>query len=262
MVDKTLQDIRRTKLHWNEHAGRYDDYYKNFRGAVEQHVDLALLKKHLPKRNLTILDAAGGTGRIALPLAKMGHTVTLCDLSPKMLEVAKKKMSRNGVLDKVKLFECDICRIPFPDKSFDFIICYGDCIKALKELARVTDRRGMISMCLSSRLGAAVHGFREKPRHALELLMAKKDYDYDERDKYGVVNECEARKLMEKAGFEIIKIYAYDLWNALAIPKRILESRDWDNNFFNQTVEIILRLSQEPSIQGISRRWVVYGRRF
>jgi ubiquinone/menaquinone biosynthesis C-methylase UbiE len=261
MVDKSSKDIRRTKLHWNEHAGRYDDYYKNFRGAVEQHVDLALLKKHLPKRNLNILDAAAGTGRIALPLAKMGHRVTLCDISPKMLEVAEKKMSRNGVLNKVKLFECDICKMQFPDKSFDFVICYAGCMKALYELARVTKKRGMISMCLSNRFGTAVSGFCEKPRHALGLLTMKKDHDCGEKDKYGVVSECEARKLMEKAGFGIIKIYACDLWNSLAIPKNILESRNWNNDLFNQTVEIILRLSQEPSIRGISRRWIVYGRR-
>jgi len=51
------------------------------------------LDKYLPKnKNAKILDGAGGTGRIRLPLAKMEYSVTLCDISPGMLDVAKKKM--------------------------------------------------------------------------------------------------------------------------------------------------------------------------
>jgi ubiquinone/menaquinone biosynthesis C-methylase UbiE len=79
---------------WNKNADSYDKWYETFHGSVENCVDWELLKKYLPKdKSARILDAAGGTGRITLPLAKMGYSVTLCDISPGMLDVAKQKCS-------------------------------------------------------------------------------------------------------------------------------------------------------------------------
>jgi ubiquinone/menaquinone biosynthesis C-methylase UbiE len=53
----------------------------------------------------------------------MGYSVTLCDISPAMLAVAKQKMLREGVIDKVKILECDIRKLHFDDESFDFMLC-------------------------------------------------------------------------------------------------------------------------------------------
>lgn len=91
-MDRPEQGIEAIKESENNIANTFDRWYKTFEGAVENRVDWELLKEYLPKRrNAKILDAAGGTGRIALPLAKMGYSVTLCDISPSMLYVAKKK---------------------------------------------------------------------------------------------------------------------------------------------------------------------------
>lgn len=101
----------------DEHAERYYEWCETFRGAVETYVDLELLRKYLPgDRDAKILDAAGGTGRITLPLVKMGYSVTLCDISSGMLNVAKQKMRREGVLDRVKILECDIHKLHFADE--------------------------------------------------------------------------------------------------------------------------------------------------
>jgi len=91
------------------------------------------------------LDAAGGTGRITLPLAKMGYSVTLCDISPGMLNVAKQKLLREGVLDKVEILECDVHKLRFADESFDFVLCWDGMIETAKELVRVTKKGGKIS---------------------------------------------------------------------------------------------------------------------
>jgi ubiquinone/menaquinone biosynthesis C-methylase UbiE len=113
------KDIDSVVKKWDEHAKSYDEWYDRFEGTVEHYVDWELLKKHLPtNKNSKILDAAGGTGRITLPLAKVGYSVTVCDISPGMLNVAKQKLLKEGVSEKVEILECDVCKLPFPDEKF------------------------------------------------------------------------------------------------------------------------------------------------
>jgi len=249
---------------WDEHAKRYDEWYKTFEGAVEHHVDWELLKGYLPqKRDAKILDAAGGTGRITLPLAKMGYSVTLCDISPAMLKVARQKLLREGVLNKVEISECDVHKLRFADETFDFVLCWNGMIEAAKELIRVTKKRGgKISIFLMDKCGAAISKFPEDPDSALALLRSKPSYVYNEEEKHIAVSVEEARELFEKEGIKVIEIYAVcGMLEYLSIPEKILESRKWDEKFFRQTTEMLLRLSKEPSLKGLSRHLVLYGER-
>ncbi|GAG31649.1 unnamed protein product [marine sediment metagenome] len=168
MPEDKSKDIESIRKQWNKHAGRYDRWYRTFGGALEHHMDWELLKGYLPNnRDAKILDAAGGTGRMSLPLAKMGYSVTLVDISPGMLDVAREKMLKEGVSDKVNILECDARALPFPDESFDFALCWGAGLEVKKELTRVTTKGGKISMCLMSKWAYAIDNFYKDPAAAL-----------------------------------------------------------------------------------------------
>ena len=261
MLEDKSRDIKSIRKRWDEHAKRYDKWYETFKGTVEHHIDWEMLKRYLPQnRNAKILDAAGGTGRITLPLAKMGYSVTLCDISPGMLNVARQKLLRAGVLDKVEVHECDVCKLRFADESFDFVLCWDGKIESVKELIRVTKKGGRISIFLVNKYDTAIRKFREDPDFALALLRSKSSYVYDEEEKYVAVSVEEARELFEKGGVKVIEIYAVcGMLDLLSIPKKIQESRNWDEKFFNQVTGILLRLSKEPSVKGLSRHLVIYG---
>jgi len=246
---------------WNNHANTYDEWYKTFEGAVENYVDWHLLKKYLPRnRNAKILDAAGGTGRITVPLAKMGYSVTLCDISPAMLAVAKQKMLRERVIDKVKILECDIRKLNFDDESFDFVLCWDGALEARKELIRVTKEGGRISLFLVNRCRGAIDLFSEDPTSALALIKSHSDYIYYHEEKHRAVNEEEARKLFETEGIRVLDVYAVCGWmDVLGIPEKVLKSRNWDKEFFKQTTKMMLKLGKEPSVKGMSRHLVLYG---
>ena len=263
ILEDRSREIERMRKKWDEHAERYDEWYERFHGAVEHYVDWELLKVHLPKdRNAKILDAAGGTGRITLPLAKMGYSVTLCDISPGMLNVAKEKMRREGVSDKVEISECNVYKLRFADESFDFVLCWDGKTEAAKELIRVTKKGEKISMFLINKYGAAISKFHEDPDSALALVKSKSSYVYNEEEKYKAVSVEEARELFEKEGVKVIEIYAVcGMLDLLSIPKEIQESRSWDEKFFKQVTEMLLRLSKEPSVKGLSRHLVLYGER-
>jgi ubiquinone/menaquinone biosynthesis C-methylase UbiE len=263
MLEDKPRETESKRKSWDEHAKTYDEWYKTFKGAVENQVDWTLLKPYLPKnRNAKILDAAGGTGRITLPLAKMGYSVTLCDISRAMLNVAKQKLLKEGLLNKVEISECDVHKLRFADETFDFVLCWDGMIEAAKELIRVTKKGGKLSIFLMNKCGNAIDKFPENPESALALLRSKPSYVYNEEEKHMAVTPEEARELFEKEGIKVIEIYAVcGMLELLSIPEKILKSYKWDEKFFKQTTEMLLRLSKEPSTKGFSRHLVLYGQR-
>ena len=68
----------------------------------------------------SILDFGGGTGLIALPLAKQAKSVTLVDIAEKMLEQARIKV-KNQKLENLYLIQQDLLLQPL-EQSFDLII--------------------------------------------------------------------------------------------------------------------------------------------
>lgn len=246
---------------WNDRADTYDEWYNTFQGAVENYIDWELLKKYLPEnKEAKILDAAGGTGRIAIPLAKMGYSVTLCDLSPRMLDVAKKKVLGEGLSNRIEILECDIHNLRFPDESFDFVLCWDNALEAIKELIRVTRKSGRISFFLVNRWRSIVDCFYKDPESALALIESPPSYLEDEYGKHLAITSEEARSFFEAEGIRVIDIYAVCGWtDVLAIPEKVCKSREWDERLFKQTTEMVLKLSREPSVMGMSRHLVLYG---
>lgn len=77
------------------------------------------LKGILPSPGGRALDVATGGGHTALSIARMGWRVTAGDVSPRMLENAKKLLGDEGFDLETKLFPAEA--IAFPDASFDLV---------------------------------------------------------------------------------------------------------------------------------------------
>ena len=80
--------------------------------AVEKQIDLLSDKE--------ILDFGGGTGLLTLPLAKQAKSVTLVDISEKMLEQARLKVEQQDIKN-IQFLEQDLLEKPF-EKEFDLIV--------------------------------------------------------------------------------------------------------------------------------------------
>ena len=80
--------------------------------AVEKQLDLLSDKE--------ILDFGGGTGLLALPLAKQAKSVTLVDISGKMLEQARLKAERQEIKN-IQLLEQDLLANSL-NQEFDLIV--------------------------------------------------------------------------------------------------------------------------------------------
>ncbi len=97
------------------------------------------------QRGDRVLDVATGTG-LNLPhlrelVGDEGH-VTGVDLTPAMLDIARAQIERHG-WENVDVREADAAALPFPDASFDKVICafalniIPEYVHAIEEVKRV-----------------------------------------------------------------------------------------------------------------------------
>lgn len=80
---------------WADHYDFvYEEMYKSQYNSFTQ-LSLDLISSYLQKGS--IIDFGAGTGRLAIPLSKMGFEVTAVDISPSMCAVLKKKAENHNL---------------------------------------------------------------------------------------------------------------------------------------------------------------------
>jgi SAM-dependent methyltransferase len=77
----------------------------------------ALVHAVAPKAGEHILDAAAGTGNVAIRAAQRGARVTACDIAPRMVQLGRE---RTGPV--VEWIEADVEDLPLPDGTIDIAL--------------------------------------------------------------------------------------------------------------------------------------------
>ncbi len=133
----------------------------------ETFIDDIIQKSHIEKELLshldgvkTVFDGGAGCGRFSILLAKHGCEVTHFDISQPMIDKAKERAEKEGVLDKITFVRGALEDLSdYADRSFDMVISFDAPIsythpnqeKVIGELTRICRNRIIISV--SSRLG-------------------------------------------------------------------------------------------------------------
>jgi ubiquinone/menaquinone biosynthesis C-methylase UbiE len=135
---------------------------------LEFDTTMLLLKKYLPEKAL-ILDAGGGPGRYTMELAKLGYDVILLDITPELLQIAKRKIKKEKVQDKVKeIVKASIEDLSMYDSNtFDSVLCLGGALchllskrrrqRAVSELVRVAKDKAPIFVSVIGRLAVCIN---------------------------------------------------------------------------------------------------------
>src|SRR5262249_58924285 len=94
-----------------------------------------------------VLELAPGPGYLAVELAKLGpYRITGLDISRSFVRMARDYAARAGV--DVEFRRGDAASVPFPDHTFDFVVCraafknFSDPVAALREMHRVLRSAG------------------------------------------------------------------------------------------------------------------------
>jgi len=265
---KNGDSIETIKTLFDNISPYFDSWTDVFQEKVYGYVTWEHLKKFIPKdRNSLILDAGGGTGRWAIPLAKMGYSVTLCDISEGMLKQAKKNIDKEKLSDKITLKEEDLTDLSFPDQTFDFVLCedgpisISDSQKVVRELGRVLKKDGKMWACVVGRYPLALAMAETNSEEALKLSTGELSYtSYKGIENSRVFSPKELQSLFQENGIEVIKL----LGNRIVPPllsSEIQLMKDFDDKFFSEIRDLELHLSEEPSLLGLAEYLQIVGKK-
>lgn len=149
---KTLDKKAAVESMFDSIAWRYDflNHFLSFSiDRLWRRRAIRMIARH--KKHPEILDVATGTGDLAIAAMKIDPiSITGIDISAKMLEIGKAKISKKGMTERIKLMKADSENIPFADNTFDVaMVAFGvrnfaDPVLGLSEMRRVLRSDGMI----------------------------------------------------------------------------------------------------------------------
>src|SRR5215467_2716726 len=141
---------------------RYDDA----RTAVVRDIlrtVISTLAAQAGRDRLDILDVGGGTGGFAVPLAGLGHNVTVIDPSPDSLAAAERRAAEMNVpLSVVQGDVTDLAMVA-GEASVDLVLCHSvleyvdSPADAMASIAQVLRPAGAVSVLAASSVAAVIH---------------------------------------------------------------------------------------------------------
>lgn len=130
-------------------------------------------------RGLDVVDAGGGTGGFAVPLARAGHRVTVVDPSPDSLAALQRRVAEAEPAARVTGLQGDLSDLPdlVPAGSVDLLLCHSvlevvdEPAEALVHAGGVLRAGGRLSLLVANRAAAvlarALAGHPEEAARAL-----------------------------------------------------------------------------------------------
>ncbi|MDN4492624.1 class I SAM-dependent methyltransferase [Ureibacillus aquaedulcis] len=257
---------------------QFDEWGRLEREPIEFKVNWHYIKKYLPKTG-KILDNGAGPGKYSMELAKEGYNVTLADLTPRLVEIAKIKACDLNLSKQFNDFLVADARElkMFDDEQFDASLMLGPMyhlqdeigrIKAADELNRVTKKGGLVFVAFMPRIRHILTSLLSpenwKPNNSLEAINSFSEsgcFNHTDKGRFTGAYYFEIddiKPFMESQGFECLQLLGSNVGT-------ILTKDSWDywneNGQENQLIELIIEKATDPYILGISSHLLYIGRK-
>jgi len=170
-----------------------------------------------PGSGQTVLDIACGPGtvtRLAAQRVGPAGSVTGCDLSPAMLELARSKILADGSAP-IEYLECPADAIAVPDKVFDVVTCqqglqfFPDRGAALAEMLRVLRPGGKVGIAVWCSIDECPPFLALA--NALEQVLGAEIADAYKGGPWGLADPALLARLAIDAGFTDVQVYRHEL---------------------------------------------------
>ncbi|HEY3871000.1 MAG TPA: methyltransferase [Actinocrinis sp.] len=181
---------------------------------------------------LDVVDLGGGTGGFAVPLAGLGHRVTVIDPSPDALAALERRLAEARPAGPVRAVQGDLStagEVVDPGEA-DAVLCHGvlefadEPVQGALAARRLLRSGGVASVLAANRTAAVLS--RALGGHLAEALAGLRDPDgrFGEQDPVPHrFSEAELRGLLEGAGFGVRAVHGVRIFADL-VPASALDS--------------------------------------
>lgn len=251
---------------WAPLAERFvDHHYASLRGRVRTHVIHEHLRRHLGSAPQRVVDVGGGAGNQSVPLARIGHEVTIVDPSAAMLERAAKRLETEDAVTAARVRLVEAAGEEAPEALgrdvFDAVLCHGvlmyldDPEPLVGSLCRLAGPIGLVSIVAKNVEVMAM-------RHALEGDWEAAIAAFDsERQVNGLGLDTRGDRidhlsgLIAKHGVQTVDWYGVRLFTDGWKPDHAAPDRE------DLVLEAELMASQRDPYRRLSRLFHLVGRR-
>gem|GEM_PF-2755884 len=203
--------------YWDRRSAYYDTHQDASKEALlfeQQALNNILSFLPAPSLRRKILDAGGGSGRLAVPIARLGYCVTLTDISEKMVTLAKRRARKAGVEKRMSFRISDLENMRglednFFDLSFSEFYPVSYCSRpeeAVRELARVTRKNGMVIISVCNKAWLVRSLAQQRNFRKIREIEKNSRSLFDGAYPCTFYDEPGLKKLVRGARLEIVKI--------------------------------------------------------
>lgn len=215
---------------------------------------------------LDVLDTGGGTGNFAVPVARLGHRVTVVDPSPNALFALERRAAEAGVADRVNGVQGDIHGLfdVVERRGYDAVLCHGvleyvdDPAEGVRNAVEALRPSGALSL-LAAGLGGAVLA-RALAGHFTEARQALTDV----AGRWGEGDPVPRRftvelltELVDKAGVDVGAVHGVRVFSDL-VPGVLVDTQPG-------ALEALLKLeaaaAEQPSFRSVASQLHVLGQK-
>jgi pyruvate/2-oxoglutarate dehydrogenase complex dihydrolipoamide dehydrogenase (E3) component/ubiquinone/menaquinone biosynthesis C-methylase UbiE len=206
-----ISRVPRSKEEAKAAYDKLSPWYDALAGSSERKYTHKGLRELSVKEGETVLEIGFGTGHSLVTLGQtVGEhgTVYGVDISEGMLNVARSRLKKAGLADRVELRQADAAQLPFEDGLFDAV--FMSFTLELFDTAEIADVLGECHRVLRSggRLGLVALSKRENDR----LMVRLYEWAHRQIPKYIDCRPIYVQKAVEQAGFHILEAREMSMW--------------------------------------------------